>query len=252
MLFRDPVQIGEPQPLLEVHAAARQDVLPGWRRLARRQRVDRGVEDRRAQTGQLLLQGLAEGQPDVGAASHRRAGRRLQIRVGELRHELLARAVVMVAVVDPEQLQVAQQPVPELRVDTLRMGEDLFQEIADLQDVPAHLVVEDVAPGERRAVQIERQHPLLAGEPVEAVGVQTRHGELVHRLQQVGPRVGVLRRLHRVLSSAPARVHSQGGDRNDHPKSGQEIGSPLHPAVARGAPHGPRKADQYTRYAAAV
>ena len=169
------------------------------------------------------------------AVTHRRAGRRLQIGEGELRDELLAGAVVVVAVVDPEQLQKAQQPVPELRVDSLRVGQDFLQEIADLQDIPAHLVVEDVAPGDRRPVQVEGQDALLSGEPLEPVGVHPRHGELVHRLQQVGPRVGVLGGLHRSLSGAPAPVHRQGRGDDDRQESGQEVGSPFHPAVARGA-----------------
>ncbi|PYT13638.1 MAG: hypothetical protein DMF51_10285 [Acidobacteria bacterium] len=95
------------------------------------------------------------------------------------------------------------------------------------------MVVEDVAPGDRRPVQLEGQDALLSGEPLEPVGVHPRHGELPFP----APRHPFIAR---VAATTIARSRAR-----------KLVRRFIQPWLA-GPVHGSRKADQYNRDAGAV
>ena len=80
-----------------------------------------------------------------------RRGKRLR---RALQHELARGQVVVGTVVDPEQLGVALDLGERRRVDALRMRDDLLEDAAHLERVAMLLVVEDVAAGDRRLVEM--------------------------------------------------------------------------------------------------
>ncbi len=62
------------------------------------------------------------------------------------------------------------------------MGEDRFQEMFDFESVPVVLPVENVVPGDRRAVEVVGEHPPVQGEVFEPRGIDTED----ERLSPVG------------------------------------------------------------------
>ena len=65
------------------------------------------------------------------------------------------------------------------------MRDDLLDHVAHLERVLVLLVDEDVAPGQRRLVEVPDQRLLLQRQRREAVGVQLHDGRIVDALEQV-------------------------------------------------------------------
>ena len=186
---------------VEVVGAGREDVLVLARRLAGDDRVDCRVEEERLHAGQHRRQRFARLQRELRAVGlRRRRGGRERGR-GALHHELARREVVVGTGVDPEQLRVALDLGQRRRVDAFGVGEDLLEHVTHLEVVFVALVVEDVAPGERRLIEVPDQDLLLHRQLLEAVGVELHHGCVVDALEKVlaagGRRRGRCRRRSR-------------------------------------------------------
>ena len=177
----EPLQVPEGDPLVVVHAAAGKDVLPRRRALAGHERLEAGVEDRRPQPLELPLERLPERNADARSVALRRDGGRPEIIEVERRDELPLGPLVVVAVVDPEELQVVMERAQRPGRHLPRVGQDLLEKVADLEVVPPHLVVVDVPAGEGGPVEVEGDDPLPWRQLLEAVGVQARDGELPDR-----------------------------------------------------------------------
>ena len=71
------------------------------------------------------------------------------------------------------------------------MRDDLLEHVAHLEVVLVALVVIDVAPGDRRLVEVIDERLLAERQLVEAVGIELHDGGVVDPLEQILARVSV-------------------------------------------------------------
>ena len=133
--------------------------------------------------------------------------------VGRAReHELARGEVVVRAGVDPEQLRVALDLGARRGVDAVGVREDRLEHVAHLEVVRVSLVVEDVAPGERRLVQMPDERLLPERQRAETVGVELHDRRLVDLLEEVTA-IG-LPVLRRGAPTAAGGLNDDGHDEN--------------------------------------
>ena len=172
---------------VEVVGARGQEVLARRRRLRGDGRIDVRIEKRRLQPRQQLIERLAVSQRKGRAGALggvRRGGKRLGRAPQD---ELAGGEVVERPAVDPEQLGVAMDLLERLRIDARRVREDRFEHVAHLEAVLVALVVVDVAPGDRRLVEMPDQRLFLERQRGESVGIQLHDRRFVDLFEQVLP-----------------------------------------------------------------
>ena len=194
----EPVFFGEPFHVIhrdaagvQVVRARGQDVFARRRRFRRDARIDVGIEEHRLEPREHRVKRLAVLRREGRARRLRRPGRGGEGIGRRLQHELPRGEVVVGAVVDPEVLRVALNLRERRGIDPLRMRDDLVEDASHLERRAVLLIDEDVAPGERRLVQVPDQRLLAQRQRVEAVRVQLHGRRVVHALEQILPGFGI-------------------------------------------------------------
>ena len=185
ILLVEALQVCHRDAVVQVVGARQQHVVAGRRRLVGQDGIDSGVEEQRLQAIEQGLQALAVPGRERGARRSGRVRRRAERLGCRVEQELAGGEVVVRPGVDPEELGVAADRPERLRLDAAGMREDLLERLAHVEVVHVTLVVEDVAAGERRVVQVPDQHLLAELQPLEAVGVDLADGGVVDALEQV-------------------------------------------------------------------
>ena len=108
----------------------------------------------------------------------------------QVEREFPRREVVERARVDPEQLRVAAHLREHGGIDVRLVAQDRFQQIADLEIEPVPLVVEDVAPRQRREVEMPDQNLVFERQRGETVRIHLHHCHVVDPLEEILPRTG--------------------------------------------------------------
>ena len=229
-------EVGQRDAVVQVVRARQQHVVARGRGLVRQDRIDGGVEEQRLQPIQQRVQRFFAADREGGARRGGRVRRRAERRRRRVEHELAGGEVVVRAGVDPEERGVAVDRLQRRRLDAVGVREDLLERLAHVEVVGVALVVEDVAAGERRVVQVPDEHLLAQVQLFETVGVDLRDGGVVDALEQV-PALGVLRRggarRAAVFARFGRRRKSDAGQRGEHRRdnvSQAGHGSPPPPA----------------------
>ena len=170
---------------IQVVGARREDVLSRSGRLVGDDRIDGKVEEHRLQPFQQCLERFTRPQREFRATFLSRGGRGGERFRRALEHELSCGQVVVGAGVDPEELGVALNLGERLRIDVLRMRDDLLENVSHLEVVGVALVVENVAARERRLVEVPDERLFSKRELFEAIGVQLHDGGIVHAFEQI-------------------------------------------------------------------
>ncbi len=184
-------EIRERHALIERVRAGLQDVLARARRLRGDHRLERGVEDRPLQGGQLVLQvrrGRERRKVRVwrleAAVGVRTARGLLELGGRERRQEFLRGVLVVVAAVRPEHQRVR----PDLRErcgrDARRPGHDLLEHALFSETERRQLIVDDGINRDRRAREPVGERLLTIVELTEAVGLQLDESGVRHALHE--------------------------------------------------------------------
>ena len=162
--------------------------LPGRRRLAGDDRIDVRIEEHRLKPREQLIERFALLQREAGARLFGRVRRRRERVRRAAQHELARRQVVVRTVVDPEELGVALDLVERRLVDLSRGCVTIASSTSRISRFGAYrLIVEDVAAGERRLIQMPDERLFLQRQRLKAVGIDLHDGRLVNALEQVRP-----------------------------------------------------------------
>ncbi len=226
--------------VVQGHRARGEDVLAVL--LVRLDRLVLPLEDVGAQARELGVDVLAMPQLQVSALAGRvprRGGEHLGGQ--QPRHELPVMVVIVLAVVDPDVLQVVMNGRSDAGTEPPGVHVDRLEHLLDLEGATVTLRREDSIAGDRRPVQVVRQSLLPARELLEPWRVNAQH-QIVHAvraeplqlagslaLRPAGLRDGVysLRPRHGADLRIPRARHGE----PEHQKRRQPASSPRHRAA---------------------
>ena len=184
----EEVEIGHGHAVVQVVGARRQDVLALARRLVGDHRLEVGVEEHARIALDEVGHPLARRQVELRAVDLGNLGRLDEPLAIEVEQELARREVVVWPGVEPEELRVTRDLGQRLVGNALGVANDDLEKAPHPQVMAVALVVVDVAPGERRLVEVPHQRLLVLRQRVEAVRIQLHDGCVVDLLQQVSSR----------------------------------------------------------------
>ena len=166
---------------------ARPSLLGGYHRL------ETGIEQRRAQRLQLLLErGRRDDRRQIRVGALERAGplrterRCFEFLECEGGHELLRGLQIVIAAIGPEELGVLRDRIAGVRIERTGMGHDLLQQPLLAQAVGGQLVVDDGIDRNGRLSQPVSQCLLFRRQLRKAIGLYRHEAGVAHACQQGG------------------------------------------------------------------
>ena len=175
---------------IEVVGARFEDVLVLTRGLERDHRLEVGIEEHARVFLDSRRDGLDVLEREISPVAGRDLHRLDQPPAIEVEQELPRGEVVVRTGVDPEQLGVTRDFLQRVVRDAGRVPQDLFEQAPHAEVETMTLVIIDIAPGDRRSIQVINHRLLVQRQRVEAVRIQLNHGRIVNLLEQIRPRVG--------------------------------------------------------------
>ena len=205
---------------VQIVGARRKNIGACRRRLGRHHRVDVGIEEHRVQPGEQLIQRLTVRRREPRARPGRGVRCGLERFRGAGQHELTRALVVVRTAVDPEQFGVPEDLRVRLGLDS-RRGDDRLEHVAHLETPRVLLIVEDVAAGKRRLIEMPDERFLGERQIAESVRVHLHDGRVANALEEIRPpgrcRRGIGRRCGGIRRPATARGGSEYGHHSEGP-----------------------------------
>jgi hypothetical protein len=135
--------------------------------------------------GENVAHRLIVRQLEVGAVTGGDRHRLGHARSVKVEQELAGGQVVVRPGVEPEQLGISGELRQRIGRNTFSMRQHTFQQVANAQVMTVPLVVVDVAPGNRRLVEVPDKGLLLERQLVKAIGIQLDDGGFADLFEQV-------------------------------------------------------------------
>ncbi len=186
IFFIEPLELFCRHTRVQIIGARREDIAAAPGRLGRDRRIERRIEEHRPQPHQHLIDRFARAQRERRAFLGGGVYRRRKLFGRALQDELSRGEIVIGPAVGPEQLRVAFDFGAHRRL-ARGMADERLHDVAHVEVVDVPLVVEDVAAGDRRLIEVPGQDALLDRQRREPVRVQLHDGGFVDPLHQIRP-----------------------------------------------------------------